>query len=119
MKRGGVEIFIHPNSLVEAYCVISKIIKEEPKLLTGKIDPKMIIRSAYATLNVVQDERTTVELGELKTTYEDKPLGDLSSAALALALSDEEKIPVVILDEERHFKELKEVVSIRISDLKL
>jgi len=40
-------------------------------------------------------------------------------AALALDLSDEGKVPVVILNEERHFEELEEVVSVRISNLKL
>lgn len=118
-EKGEVEIFIHPNNLVEAYRVISKIRKEKPKLLARDVDPKMVIRSAYATLNVIQDERTTVELGVLKLKYEDKPWGDLSSAALALALSDEEKAPVVILNEERHFEGLEEVVSVRISDLKI
>jgi hypothetical protein len=68
---------------------------------------------------VVHDEETTVELGVLKLKYEDKPWGDLSSAALALSLSDREKVPVIILDEERHFRDIKEVASVKISDLQI
>lgn len=58
-------------------------------------------------------------LGSLKLKYRYKPWGDLSSAALALRLSDPLKTPVIILDEERHFKDLKEVEVIKISDLQL
>lgn len=118
-ESGEVEIFMHPNNLVEAYRVISKIRKENPKLLVKDVEPIIVIRSAYATLNVVHDERTTVELGELKLKYEDKPWGDLSSAALALRLSNREKVPIVILDEERHFRDIKEVTSVEISNLKI
>jgi len=118
-EKGDVEVFMHPNNLVEAYGVISKLRKANPKSLTRDVEPSLVVRSAYATLNVVQDERTTLELGELKLKYEDKPWGDLSSAALALRLSEREKVPVVILNEERHFGDIKEVASIRVSDLKI
>lgn len=118
-EREEIEIFMHPNNLVEAYRVISRIRKESPRLLARDVKPSIVIRSAYATLNVVQDERTTVELGKLKLKYEDKPWGDLSSAALALRLSEGEKVPVVILDEERHFSDIREVASVRISNLKI
>lgn len=78
-----------------------------------------MIGSAYATLNVLQDEKTTVNLGMLKLRHEDKSWGDLSSAALALRLSDETGTPVIILDEEKHFEGLKEVTAVRVSNLKL
>lgn len=118
-EKGEVEVFMHPNNLVEAFRVISKIRKEHPKMLVKDVKPEVAIRSAYATLNVVQDERTTLELGRLKLKYEDKPWGDLSSAALALRLSDDEKVPVVILDDERHFDDINEIVSVKISELKI
>jgi len=118
-EKGEAEVFMHPNNLVEAYQVISRIRKENPKLLVKDVEPSIVIRSAYATLNIVQDERTTVELGELKLRYEDKPWGDLSSAALALRLSDREKVPVVVLNEERHFRDIKEVASVKVSNLKI
>ena len=118
-EDGEIEIFIHPNSLVEAYRVISKVREEKPGLLARDVEAEMVVRSAYATLNVLQDEKTTVNLGALKLRYEDKPWGDLSSAALALRLSDETRTPVIILDEERHFEDLKEVEAVRISSLKL
>jgi len=118
-EGGEVEIFIHPNNLVEAYRVISKVREEKTELLARDVEPEMVIRSAYATLNVLQDEKTTVNLGTLKLRHEDKPWGDLSSAALALRLSDETRTPVIILDEEKHFEDLKEVTAVRISNLKL
>ncbi|MGB9854639.1 MAG: hypothetical protein ACPLRY_07560 [Candidatus Bathyarchaeales archaeon] len=117
-EKGEVEIFMHPNNLVEAFVVISRISKENPKLLVRKVEPSAVMRSAYATINVVCDEETALELGALKLKYEDKPWGDLSSAALALRLSDGEKVPVVILDEEKHFEDIEEVVSVKVSDLK-
>jgi len=118
-EKGEVEIFMHPNNLVEAFRVISKIRKEHPKILVRNVKPEVVIRSAYATLNVMQDERTTLELGKLKLKYEDKPWGDLSSAALALRLSNDEKVPVIILDDERHFDDIDEIVSVKISELKI
>jgi len=117
-ERGEIEIFMHPNNLVESYVVISQISKENPELLARQVEPSAVVRSAYATLNVVCDEETALELGALKSKYEDKPWGDLSSAALALRLLDREKVPVIILDEEKHFEDIKEVVSVKISDLK-
>ena len=118
-ERGEIEIFMHPNNLVESYAVISRIIEENPELLTRKVEPDAVIRSAYATLNVVYDEETALKLGALKLKYEDKPWGDLSSAALSLRLSDGEKVPVIILNEEKHFEDIKEVVSVKLSDLKV
>ena len=120
-EKGEIEVFTHPNNLVEAYRVIYRIRKEKPKLLARDVDPEMVIRSAYATLNVIQDEKTTVKLGMLKLKYEDKPWGDLSSAALASCLSDVhvQSVPVIVLNEETHFKDLKEVAAVKISDLKL
>jgi len=118
-EKGEIEVFIHPNNLAEAYRVISKIRKEQAGLLTRDVEPEMVVRSAYATLNVIQDEKTTVNLGMLKLRYGGKPWGDLSSAALALRLSDETRTPVVILDEEEHFEDLREVAAVRISNLKL
>lgn len=53
-----------------------------------KVEASAVIRSANATLNVVNDEETTLKLGALKLKYEDKPWGDLSSAALALCPSE-------------------------------
>lgn len=117
-EKGEIEIFMHPNNLVEAFLVISRISLENPELLARKVEASAVIRSAYATLNVVYDEETVFELGALKLKYEDKPWGDLSSAALALRLSDREKVPVIILDEERHFENMKEVMSIKLSNLK-
>jgi len=117
-EKGEIEIFMHPNNLVESYAVISRISKENPELLARKVEPSAVIRSAYATLNVVYDEETALKLGALKLKYEDKPWGDLSSAALALRLSDGEKVPVIILDKEKHFEDIKEVVSVKVSDLR-
>lgn len=117
-EKGEIEVFIHPNNLSEAYRVIYGIRKKKPHLLAKDIRPELVVRSAYATLNVVYDEKTTVKLGALRSKYPYKPWGDLSSAALAWRLSDEEKVPVVILDEERHFKGIDEVASIPISKLK-
>lgn len=118
-EKGETEVFIHPNNLVEAYQIISKIRKQQPHLLAKDVDPETVVRSAYATLNVIQDDKTTLKLGALKLKYGSKPWGDLSSAALALRLSNEMKTPVIILDEEKHFEDLKEVVPIKISNLKL
>jgi len=118
-EGGEIEIYIHPNNLSEAYRVVSEIRRERPELLVRDIDPETVVRSAYATLNVIQDEETTIRLGELKLKYKDKPWGDLSSAALALRLSDEEKVPAIILDEERHFRDLEEVTSLNVSDLRV
>jgi len=116
-ERGEIEVFIHPNNLAEAYRILCEVKEMKPELLVRDVDPGVLVRSAYATLNVVYDEETTVNLGVLKLKYGDKPWGDLSSAALALRLSNEEQVPVVILDEERHFKDIKEVTSIKISRL--
>jgi len=116
-ERGEIEVFIHPNNLAEAYRILCEVKEMKPELLVRDVDPGVLVRSAYATLNVVYDEETTVNLGVLKLKYGDKPWGDLSSAALALRLSNEEQVPVVILDEERHFKDIKEVASIKISRL--
>lgn len=119
-ERGEVEVFIHPNNLSEAYRVISRIKEGKPGLLSRDVEPEMVIRSAYATLNVIQDEETTVNLGMLELRYGDRPWGDLSSAALALRLSNEKtRTPVVILDEEEHFENLTEVEAVKISYLKL
>ncbi len=112
-------IFIHPNCLSEAYHVMVRMKREKPHLLAGDVDPELVIRSAYATLRVVQDERTTINLGVLKAKYKGVPWGDLSSAALAMRLSDGEKVPVVILDHDRHFKDISEVQSIAISKLEV
>lgn len=118
-ERGEIEVFIHPNNLAEAYGVIAEMVEEKRGILAMHVEPEIVVRSAYATLNVIQDERTTVNLGMLKLKYRDKPWGDLSSAALALRLSNEARIPVVILDHEEHFEDLKEVETVKISDLKL
>ena len=118
-EKGNVEVFIHPNNLAEAYRILSLIRREKPELLAKEVSPEIVVRSAYATLNIVQDERTTICLGILKLKYRDKPWGDLSSAALALRLSDPVKTPVIILDEERHFEDMKEIEAIKISDLQL
>ncbi|MBS7627044.1 hypothetical protein KEJ51_08460 [Candidatus Bathyarchaeota archaeon] len=118
-ERGELQIFMHPNNLSEAYGVISKIREEAPKLLERDIDPVMVIRSAYENIKVVQDEITTINLGRLKHKYRDKPWGILSSAALAIRLSYRDKVPVIILDEERHFEDIDEVSTVKISDLKV
>jgi len=118
-ERGEVGVSIHPNNLAEAYGVISEMTNEKRGMLTMDVEPETVIRSAYATLNVIQDERTTINLGMLKLKYRDKPWGDLSSAALALRLSNEDRTPVVILDHEEHFEGLKEVEAVKISDFKL
>jgi len=44
--------------------------------------------------------------------------GDLSSVASTLRLSDRWKVPVIVLDEERHFEDIREVVSVKLSDLR-
>ena len=118
-EKGEIEVFMHPNNLVEAYRVISKMKQMNPKLLIRDVEPSLVVRSAYATLNVMQDERTTLELSGLKLKYEDKPWGDLSSAALAMRLSEREQVSVVILDGERHFGDIEEVASTKVSDLKI
>src|SRR5438552_4014454 len=113
------ESFVHPNCLSEAYHVMVRVKREKPHLLARDVDPAVVIRSAYATLRVVQDETTTLNLGILNSKYKGVPWGDLSSAALSMRLSDREKVPVVILDRERHFKEITEVDSQAISSLKI
>jgi len=44
-------------------------------------------------------------------------LGDLSSAALALHLSNETRTPVVISDKEEHLEDLEQIEAVRISNL--
>lgn len=117
-ERGDLEILMHPNNLAEAYRVISTIRDENPELLLGDVKPSEVVRSAYATLRVVQDEETTIRLGELKLKYWGKPWGDLSSAALSLRLHENKEAPVVILDHERHFDDITEVSTIRVSEIR-
>jgi hypothetical protein len=38
---------------------------------------------------------------------------------IGITLSDREKVPVIILDEERHFRDIEEVASVKISDLQI
>ncbi len=114
-EEGKLEIFMHPNNLAEAYKVISLMRRENPHFPT--VEPELIIRSAYATLRVIHDEETTAKLGMLKLEYSGKPWGDLSSAALSLRLSEKEKVPVVILDDEKHFIDIKEICTLHVSDL--
>lgn len=117
-EAGEIELFIHPNNLAEAYKVISLIQKERPSLVKREVKPEDVVRSAYATLSVVEDEKTTVKLGALRLKYRDKPWVDLSSAALALSSSDEDrKVPVVIPEHDRHFKGVDEVTTLRVSQL--
>lgn len=61
---------------------------KKPSLLIKKAKLGDIIRLAYATLRVVQDEKTTIELGKLKAKHKNKPWGDLSPAALSLRLDE-------------------------------
>jgi len=117
-EGGEIEIYIHKNSLSEAYRMVSEIRRDRPDLLVMEIDPGTVVRSAYATLNLIQDAETMIKLGELRLKYRDKPWDDLSSAALALRLSNGERVTVIILDERRHFGDLQEVNSIYISDLR-
>lgn len=118
-EAGEIEVFIHPNCLVEAYKVISLLQEEKPELVPVGANAADIVRSAFATLSVQQDETTTVKLGRLRLKYRNRPWGDLSSAALALSLSNQsEKVPVVILDHERHFKDIDDVITLRVSQLK-
>lgn len=117
-EKRQLEAFIHPNCLSEAYSVLTRIKKEKPDLVPRDLDPEQVVRSTYATLKVVQDERTTVNLGVLKSKYKGIPWGDLSSAALSMRLSDHERVPVVILVHDKHFKEITEAQSITISRLK-
>lgn len=116
-ERGEVEIYMHPNNLAEAYRVISLIRSERPELLERDVSPEVVVRSAYATLNVVSDEETTVKLGSLKLKYPEKPWGDLSAAALSLRLADGGPAPVVVLDGERHLDDVAEVEVVRVSEL--
>jgi len=118
-EKGEIEIYMHPNNLVEAYVVLNKLINERPDLLVKKIKPEDVVKSAYATLKVLHDEEVTLKLGELKAKYKDKPWGDLSAAALSLRLDEQGKVPVVILDGEKHFDDIKEIKTIRISELEL
>lgn len=116
-EEGKLEIFIHPNNLAEAYKVMRVMRRKDSNFPLRSVEPEKIIRSAYATLRVIQDEETTVKLGMLKFEYSGKPWGDLSSAALSLRLSEKEMVPVVILDNEKHFEDIKEISTLRISDL--
>ena len=54
-ERGETNVFIHP-SLSEAYRAISEMRETSPQLLAADVRPELVVRSAYATLNVVQDE---------------------------------------------------------------
>jgi len=117
-ERGELEIFMHPNNLAEAYKVIGLMREESPEMLKTDVRPEDVVRSAYATLNVIQDEKTTVRLGMLRLKYGGKPWGDLSSAALSLRLSEKREVPTVILEDERHFNDITEVSTIRVSELR-
>lgn len=114
-EEGIIEIYIHPNNLAETYAVLNRLVDEKPEILAEKVKPADIVKSAYATLNVLNDEETVLKLGELKTKYKDKPWGDLSTAALSLRLN----APAVILDNEKHFDDIEGVSIIRISELKI
>jgi len=118
-ENGEAEVSIHPNNLAEGYRVISVIqASRGSKFGNQNVDPSYLVRSAYASLSVIQNEITTINLGKLKMKYPNKPWGDLSSAALALSLSTEgTRVPVVILQHERHFSDISEVKAIRISEL--
>lgn len=118
-ERREIEIFIHPNNLAESYKVISGLKEERKRKLATPVEPETVIRSAYASLHVLCDEETTLQLGKLRSKYLDKPWGDLSSAALALRLSKAEKVPIVVLDHEEHFEDIREVETIRISNPQL
>src|SRR5437660_10165478 len=96
-----------------------RVKREKPHLLARDVDPAVVIRPAYATLRVAQDEATTLNLGILKSKYKGVPWGDLSSAALSMRLADRETVPVVIRDGERHFEELTEVEPQAIASLKI
>ncbi|MEM1885746.1 MAG: hypothetical protein QXZ24_09120, partial [Candidatus Jordarchaeales archaeon] len=114
--NGEIRIYMHPNNLAEAYKVMSRIIKEKQGTARN-VKPEQVVRSAYATFSVVYDAETTIKLGMLKLKYGEKPWGDLSSAALSLRLSEESPTPVVVLDNEKHFEDIKEVSIIRVSEL--
>jgi len=117
-EAGEIEVFIHPNCLAEAFKVISVL--QQEKLVSSDVNPASIVRSAYATLTVLQNETITNHLGSLRLKYRNKPWGDLSSAAVALSLSDESKksaVPVIILDHEVHFKDIDGVDTLRVSQL--
>ncbi len=116
-ERGDFEIYMHPNNLAETYRIISMFRRQSPRLMVKDVKPDDVVRAAYANLRVLQNDKVTIKLGFLKLKYPDKPWGDLSAAALSLALSEEEDAPVVILDNERHFKDVREVKAIRISEL--
>lgn len=116
-ERRELEIYMHPNNLAEAYRIISLIRSERPELLAKDVPPELVVRSAYATLSVVSDEKTTVKLGWLKHKYPGKPWGDLSAAALALRLAEDGSVPVVVLDGERHLDDVVEVNVVRVSEL--
>lgn len=117
-ERGELEIFMHPNNLAEAYKVIGLMRDKSPDILKTDVKPEDVVRSAYATINVIQDEKTTVRLGMLKLKYGGKPWGDLSSAALSLRLSEKREVPAVILEHERHFTDIAEISTIRVSELR-
>jgi len=116
-EKGEVEVYMHPNNLVEAYTVLNRIIKEKPYLLKRRVNPATIIKSAYATLFILNDEETTLSLAKLKAKYRKKPWGDLSAAALALRLSEEKETPVIVLDNEKHFHDIEEVKTLKVSEL--
>jgi len=115
-ENGEIRIYMHPNNLAEAYKVMSRII-EEKQGTARNVKPEQVVRSAYTTFSVVYDTETTIKLGMLKLKYGEKPWGDLSSAALSLRLSEESPAPVVVLDNEKHFEDIKEVSIIRVSEL--
>ncbi|MCS7364526.1 MAG: hypothetical protein NDF54_03715 [archaeon GB-1867-035] len=108
-EKGEIEIYIHPNNLSEAYMVINRIRKESTELLIRDVKPEDVIRAAYATLKVINDERTVIELGKLKSKYRGTPWGDLSASALSIRLSSEEEVSIIILDNEKHFERIREV----------
>lgn len=47
---------------------INRTRRENAKLLIRDVKPEDVIRAAYATLKVIQDEKT-IELGRLKSKY--------------------------------------------------
>lgn len=65
-ERREFEVFIHSNNLAEAFRVVSEIKIMRTEILGESVDPRIIVRSAYGTLTVLQDEATTIHLGALK-----------------------------------------------------
>ena len=43
-EAGKIEVFIHPNNLVEAYKIISLIARDQPKLVKTEVKPRDVIR---------------------------------------------------------------------------